>query len=645
MRKKLLKERIMKRQTGNYIIVTLSALIMVLTVYIGTSWLKRVKVDMTEEKLYTLSDGSKTILGKLNTPLTLKLYYSKTSANKGTEGLRTFNNYFFYVRDLLEEYVAHSRNNLKLEVIDPRPDTKEEEDATTFGLKKFQLTETEKYFFGLVVENNVGTEKVIEFFDPGQQENLEYDVTRLIYSVINPRKKKVGILSPLPLLNEKLTPYMAQLMKMQGKPAKESWIITKLMKEFYDVSKVEEDTEKISGLDILLIAHPKKLPEQTLWAIDQYVLSGGKVLLFVDPYSIVDNVLSRGRPGAEKKSNLKKLMAKWGVELEEGKLAGDRYLSGIGRMNARMQPQRLLPLLECDQRCTNTHKDAISYKLGSMTFLYPGSLIVLDKEQKEKKIYPLLSTTEKGNSYKFSTWKLSDPKFLWDDFKEGKKPVQLGYKIVGKFESAYPDGVQVKRKDKDKKEKEVLLTGLKKSSKETAIIVFSDVDFIHDQFSFKTTIFGVSLNNDNSTLVLNSLEQLSGSKELMEVRSKGRFNRAFDVVNKIEFESEATTAKKVAEINTSIEKFEKELEQLGRMVNEGNIGLIQNEGIKKKKELTKRIALLKGELRDVKRKGREKIEELGSNLQYLNTLFMPSLLFIFGIFFHFKRKKGIKKDS
>ena len=306
----------MKRQTGNYFVVTLSAIIMVLTVYIGSSWLKRFKVDMTEEKLYTLSNGSKDILKKLNTPLTLKLYYSKTSANKGTEGLRIFNNYFFYVKDLLEEYVAHSRNNLRLQVIDPRPDTKEEEEASTYGLKKFQLTETEKYFFGLVVENNVGTEKIIEFFDPGQQENLEYEVTRLIYSVINPRKKSVGILSSLPILNDKMTPYMAQLMRMQGKAPQESWIITKLMQEFYDVKNIEPDTEKISGLDILMIAHPKNLSEKTLWAIDQYVLGGGKVLLFVDPSSIVDNVISKARAGAEKKSNLKKLMTKWGVELE-----------------------------------------------------------------------------------------------------------------------------------------------------------------------------------------------------------------------------------------------------------------------------------------------------------------------------------------
>ena len=171
------------------------------------------------------------------------------------------------------------------------------------------------------------------------------------------------------------------------------------------------------------------------------------------------------------------------------------------------------------------------------------------------------------------------------------------------------------------------------------------MDFIHDQFSFKNSVFGIGLANENSTLVLNSLEQLGGSRELLEVRSKGRFNRSFDVVDKIEFDAEKNTAEKVSEINKRIESFEKELGELGRKMNEGNIGLIQNEGIKKKKDLTKVIAKLKGELRAVKREGREKIEKLGSNLQYLNTLFMPSILLVFGIFFQIRRKKGIRKDS
>ncbi|MCB9095560.1 MAG: GldG family protein [Halobacteriovoraceae bacterium] len=131
---------------------------MTLMIYIGTTLLKRARVDFTQENLYTLSKGTKSILSKLDSPIKLKLYYSKTAANKGTEGLRAFNNHFLYVQDLLRQYTSHSRNNLTLEVIDPRPDTPEEEDALAYGLKKFNLTETERYFFGLVAENESGTE-------------------------------------------------------------------------------------------------------------------------------------------------------------------------------------------------------------------------------------------------------------------------------------------------------------------------------------------------------------------------------------------------------------------------------------------------------------------------------------------------------
>jgi len=252
---------------------------MVFLIYIGTTLTKRLQLDFTEEKLYTLSSGSKAILKKLNTPMKLKFYYSKTAANKGTEGIRAFNNYFFYVRDILNEYVANSGNKLSLEIIDPRPDTKDEEEAITYGLKKFNLTETERYFFGLVIKTESGAEKIIEFFNPNQQENLEYDITKLIYTVTNPQKKKVGILSSLNVLADDMNPYMAQIMRMQGKNPQRSWIITQMMKEFFEVKKINIDSQKISGIDILFIIHPKNFPDKILFAIDQFVLNGGNVVL------------------------------------------------------------------------------------------------------------------------------------------------------------------------------------------------------------------------------------------------------------------------------------------------------------------------------------------------------------------------------
>ena len=154
----------MKKRRENYIKVFLGFLSMTFMIYVGSTLFRKARVDFTEESLYTLSDGTISILSKLDSPIKLKLYYSKTAANKGTEGLRTFNNHFLYVQELLRQYVDNSRNNLTLEVIDPRPDTPEEEDELAYGLKKFNLTETERYFFGLVAENESGTEKIIEFF-------------------------------------------------------------------------------------------------------------------------------------------------------------------------------------------------------------------------------------------------------------------------------------------------------------------------------------------------------------------------------------------------------------------------------------------------------------------------------------------------
>ncbi|MEE3077708.1 MAG: GldG family protein [Bdellovibrionota bacterium] len=636
----------MKKHNENNLKVILGLFSMALMIYIGTTVFKRIRVDFTQENLYTLSKGTKSILSKIDSPLKLKLYYSKTAANKGTEGLRAFNNHFLYVQDLLSQYVDNSRNNLTLEVIDPRPDTSEEEDAMAYGLRKFNLTETERYFFGLVAENESGTEKVIEFFDPNQKDKLEYDLTKLIFTVLNPQKKNIGILSSLDVINEEQSAYMSQIMRMQGKDVKDSWIMTKLLKDFYNVKKIEKDVELISGIDTLVIIYPKDFPEKTLYAVDQYLMKGGNLLVFVDPNSVTAS--RGGQFGATSTSpdlGFKKLMDKWGIELKSNTYAGDKYLSGVGRLNPNMPASRLLPVLNCNENCTSKYKDSITSGINNSTFIYPGVLEVKKVEGIEHS--PILSTTDKGNSYQAYSYELGNPQALWSKFQEGNEPVVLAYKAVGKFKSAYPDGIkdteeskkESKKEDEKQKNKEETIT---QSVKDSAIIVFSDVDFLSDQFSFKQTFLGLTAANDNSTLFLNSVEALSGDMDLLSVRSKGRINRSFDVINQIEFEAEKRTKDKVEEINASISKFQAELNQLGRKANAGNVALLQNEGLRRKKELAKKIAVLKKDLRQVKREGREKIERIGKFFQYLNTLFVPILLIIFGFYYNMKRASLMK---
>ena len=623
------------RHKENYLKIILGFCSMALMIYIGSTLFKRARVDLTEENLYTLSEGTKSILDKLDSPIKLRLYYSKTAANKGTEGLRTFNNHYRYVEELVRQYVANSRNNLSLEIIDPRPDTSEEEDAMAYGLKKFNLTDTERYFFGLVAENESGTEKIIEFFDPNKKDKLEYEITKLIYTVLNPQKKNIGIISSLDIITENTNPYMAQIMRMQGKNVKESWIIAKMMSEFYNLQKIEKDTDLITGIDALVLIHPKGFSEKTLFAIDQYVMQGGNLLVFVDPNAISDRMsaVMGGNVSFSPDKGFKKLMDKWGIELKAHSFAGDKYLSGVGRFSLNQPPGRLLPLLNCDRRCSEQYKDNITVGTNQVMFVYPG---VLEAKEMEGVTHaPIMSTTNKGNSYTAIGHELNNPQMLWNKFIEGNKPVVVGYKVLGKYKTAFANGIKAK---KGKKKAEVI----KESQKDSAIVIFSDVDFINDQFAFKKTFLGLAASNDNSTIFLNSVEALVGDVDLMSVRAKGGLKRTFDVIESIEFDAEKKTSAKVKEINASISRFQNELNQLGKTANAGNIALLQNEGIRKKKELAKQIAILKKELRTVKRHGREKIERIGKFFQFLNTLLVPILIIGFGIYYSRKRKYYMK---
>lgn len=636
----------MKEQKQNYIKAVLGLLSMVFLIYIGSVLLKSARLDFTQEGLFTLSDGTKSILQKLDAPIKLKLYYSKTAANRGTEGLRTFNNHFLYVEELLKRFQSNSRNNVSLQVIDPRPDTPQEEDAVAYGLKKFNLTQTESYFFGLVAENESGSEKVIEFFDPQQKDRVEYDVIKLIFTVLNPQKKTIGILSPLKVLADDVSGYMAQLMAMQGKQAQQSWLVTKFIKEFYKVKQIDPTAGSITGVDTLVVIHPKGFSEKTLFAIDQYLLGGGNLLVMVDPAAVSDQQgAMMGQLSNSPDAGFKKLMDQWGIELKAGKFAGDKNLAAVGQMNPTMPASRLLMVMNCDSRCSSEYKDPVTSGLNQATFLAPGVLSFKESEGIKGEV--ILATTDKGNGYSASGFELNNPPALLRNFKEGVSPVPMAYKLIGKFKTAFPGGKPKEEKRPDEKGKTKQKTTpeaptLKESQKESAIIVFSDVDFLADRFAFRQSFLGVAPANDNSTLFQNAIETLSGDLELLSVRSKGRINRSFTTIDEIEFEAEKKTENKVKEINGSIARFQQELQQLGRNANEGNIALLQNQGLKKQKELNKKIAVLRKELRAVKREGRERIESLGRTYQYINTLFMPFLVIVGGVLYSRRRKNKMK---
>lgn len=211
----------MNRTTRTFLAIFFIAVIAVSAISITQTLGRRLRVDITDQRLYTLSDGTKAILAGLRQPITVKLFYTKTAAMKGPDNIRFYTNYYEFVRALLEEYASHSNGNLKLEIIDPRPFSEEEMAAIRFGLRRFQITQEENFFFGLVVQTEFGATRIIDFFTPDRQQFVEYDISYLIDTAVTRQKKRVGILSPLEMMGD--SGYMAQMMRIQGQQPRQKW--------------------------------------------------------------------------------------------------------------------------------------------------------------------------------------------------------------------------------------------------------------------------------------------------------------------------------------------------------------------------------------------------------------------------------------
>ncbi len=278
----------MNRTITTVIAVILIAVIVFSAVSISQDLLKKVRFDVTDQKLYSLSDGTRAILSRLNQPIKMKLFYTRTAAMKARDQIRFFNNYAYFVETLLNEYATQSKGMVQLEVIDPRPFSDEEADALRYGLQRIPMSEEEGFIFGLVLQTQFGVTKTIPFFSPNRENFVEYDISYLIDTAVRRQKKIVGVISSLPVMGEDVSGYMAQMMAIQGRQPQGPWTIIKQLRTKYEVKKIETDTDTIEGIDLLLIVHPRNFSQKTLFAIDQFILKGGRVIAFIDPYCYVD---------------------------------------------------------------------------------------------------------------------------------------------------------------------------------------------------------------------------------------------------------------------------------------------------------------------------------------------------------------------
>jgi ABC-type uncharacterized transport system involved in gliding motility auxiliary subunit len=581
-----------------------------------TSW----RLDVTQNKLFTLSPGTRNILAGLQEPITLRYYFS----NKLFSGIPQYQNYGVRVRDLLEEYAAKSHGNLKLTVIDPEPFSEAEDQAVGYGMRQLPVTETgDMAYFGLVGANTTDDTSIIPFFQPTREEALEYDLTKLIYNLAHPKKRVIGVLSTLPLFGGADDP-------ASGRRGAPPWTLISMMREVFDVRQLRAEAGFIDNdIDTLMVVHPKDLPPATQYAIDQFVLKGGKAMVFIDPFAEADEAMpDPNAPATMPKhdSNLPEILRAWGIKMVEGKIAADREAAVRAAFTGNRGPQEVdfLPWLGLKLNNFN-HEDFITGQLKSVNL---GSAGALEKiAGAATQLTPLLQTgPQSGFLDAESVMFVRDPGAMLQQFKPDGASKVLAARITGHAKTAFPSG-----KPKEKDGSGGVDAGFAAESTDSIhVIVVADTDIISDRFWVRgQNVMGVSVPTpiaDNADFVINALDNLGGNDDLISLRSRGQFRRPFTVVEHIQREAEAQFRDKAEALQARLEETEKKIRELQQQKDEKTKALLspaQKQAIDKFKA---EQVVTRRELRDVQHDLRKNIESLGTLLRVINIGLIPLVL-------------------
>ena len=600
------------------------------------------RIDLTEHRLFTLSEGTRGILTNLDEPVTLRFYLSK----RELERVPGIGGYADRVRALLEEYRRIAGGKLTLRVIDPEPFSDEEDRAVGFGLRGVPLGLDEGiFYFGLAGTNSVDDEEVIPFFTAEREQFLEYDVTKLVHNLSSPKRKIVGLLSSLPV--EGAGPQMQVAMPGMGGPP---WMVVDQVRQLFEVRSLHPKLEEIpEDVDVLMLVHPQSLPREALYAIDQYVLRGGRVVAFVDPFSEAQQEAMAGgfmQPAMSKRSEVDELLAAWGVTLGEDVVA-DLALALKVRME---QGGRILtfdyPVWMNITPQTFDSDDIVTGNLANLGFGTPGYLEPADGATTT--FTPLVTTT--SGAAQFTPAQIAavttDPRDLLDDYASQDRPYTVVARISGKARTAFPDGRPAGESSEDEDTSETAdeetdagtepkAEHLSESTEDAQIIVVADADMLADRFWVVVQEF---LGNRiaipsaaNGALVINALDNLTGSSDLISVRNRGTFTRPFTRVVALRQQAERTFRAKEQELIAELTETERRLIELEES-NQGDDALVLTDA--QREELVRfrqeRVRIGK-ELREVRRQLRADIEALEAWLKFANIGLVPIVIGLVGL--------------
>lgn len=615
------------------------------------------RADLTQNKLYTLTDGTKNILAGLEEPITLRLFLSQNEATR----LPGISNYTQRVRELLREYERQAGGAIKLVLTDPEPYSEDEDRADAYGIRGVPLDDQGAiFYFGLVGTNSTDAEEVIPFFSLEREEFLEHDLTKMIYQLSNTEATRVGLISSLPLDGGPVDPQAMAMGVRQGMP--QPWVVLEQMRQLFDVVTIEPGSGVIpEGLAVIMVVHPRELPPSMLYALDQFVLGGGRLLVFVDPNSEVDRAPGMmGMAAPSGGSGLEPLFSAWGIRLVDGKVAGDLSVAQRVRFGSPDSPGVIdYPVWMNLPVELNNADDVVTAQLGNLVVATPGVLEDLGKEGIS--VTPLVTTTDNAKQFDVAQVQfLRDPAELLSGYQRGGNRLNLAVRISGAVETAYPDGPPADDSQADTDEasagEEPPVDGrgetaphIKASERDVNLIVVADSDMLVDDFWVQAqNLLGTRLvipTAANGDFVINSLESLLGSNDLISVRSRGQFSRPFTRVAQIQQEAEISYRQKERELLASLDETERKLMELEKGSRNDQRLILSEEQIAEIENFRQEKIRIRKELRLVRHQLRKDIEKLESATKFINIGFVPLLIGIGGLLIGLRKLRRSSQKS
>jgi ABC-type uncharacterized transport system involved in gliding motility auxiliary subunit len=585
--------------------------------------LRGMRLDLTQNRLYTLSPGTQQVLAELKEPINLYFYFSREAAAKQAPLLMP---YATRVREFLEELAARSGGKIHLALVDPQPFSDDEDHAAEFGLQPLRAGMGDSLYFGLTGTNSTDGRSSIPSFQADREEFLEYDVAKLINDLGTPKKPVIGLMSSLGLQGQ-FNPMTGQM----GEP----WPILTQLQDLFTMRPLTADVDHIDKeIDVLMLVHPKALPPKTLYAIDQFVMRGGRVLLFVDPNAGGDtsgqdpsNPLAGAM--ADHSSDLKPLLAAWGVDYDPSKVIGDLDLGLEVRTSMQAPPIRHIGILGLAQRDMN-QKDVVSASLDKINLATTG-FVAAHPGAKTTFEALLQSSTSAAPipAQRFNA--LSDPATLRDGFKPTGVRYALAARITGPVESAYPQGPPPDQKAPPGPPS----AHLAKSTAPANIVIIADTDLLMDYMWVQTReVFGQRVAQafaNNGDLVANILDNLSGSSALISVRGRATFSRPFERVEALRRQADDRLRGKALELQSELQQTESKLTQLQSKRNDQSSLMLSPEQEAELKKFVAEKARVRRELRETQRGLDVDINRLNSWLKVINIAIAPLCVAVAGV--------------